>query len=155
MFFELRLGYFTFFLQIQPQNMLTLCLFFCLFTQILTPLWVFEPSKTIYSLFQRLVCSGSITAYRKQKRAQFRIMVIRSLGVLNCHALCNNEARKYGICHFWQLNCFFGGGVLSDGVPPPLRYQELQKLYSWKFYQMLLSIRRHEIKKNWHNSSGL
>ena len=47
-----------------------------------------------------------------------------------------------GICLFWQLNGIWGGVV-----PPPLRSQELQKVWPWNFYQMLVYIRRHEIKK--------
>ena len=47
-----------------------------------------------------------------------------------------------GICLFWQLNGIWGV------VVPPLRSQELQKVWPWNFYHMLVSIRRQEIKKN-------
>ena len=46
-----------------------------------------------------------------------------------------------GICLFWQLHGIWGM------VPPPMRSQELQKLWPWNFYQILVSTRRHEIKK--------
>ena len=47
-----------------------------------------------------------------------------------------------GICLFWQLN-----GIWGVIPPPPQRSKELQKVCPWNFYQILLSIRRHEITK--------
>ena len=43
----------------------------------------------------------------------------------------------------------FSDSLMASGgvVPPPLRSQELQKVWPWNFYQMLVFIRRHEIKK--------
>ena len=43
-----------------------------------------------------------------------------------------------GICSFWQCNSIWGGH---------LRSRKLLNVWPWNFYQMLPTMRRHEIKK--------
>ena len=115
--------------------------FWISFTMIIKPMWIislFALLNFFYFLSLYISWEEQITIFRHCWQ-----MLQISMPIHHLH-LDWTDLAVNGICLFWQLNGIWGVGV----VPSPLRSQELQKVWPWNFYQMLLFIKRHEIEKN-------